>query len=207
MNAAETVVDGEFPGRVRMAVQENALFHFAAAGAHGGDVGALLFGKQGIQRLAVKHKVVDEQQYAHQAEQDAQEGFAEKKHSAEDIAEGGKVKIPVERIRMYLKGLRFHVRTAAFLFQDAGKIFRRRLLTGAARRTPADLPADVGDLLHHVGNAFLRFPALVPDVHPPVPFPRKNVKLISLQIIPEFRKQKKTEPDGTNSCSAADGRI
>ena len=31
----------------------------------------------------------------------------------EDIAEGGKVKISIERIRMYLKGLRFHLRTAA----------------------------------------------------------------------------------------------
>ena len=44
-----------------MSVQENALLQLAAAGTHGGDVGALLPGKQGIQRLAVKHEVVDEQ--------------------------------------------------------------------------------------------------------------------------------------------------
>ena len=79
-----------------MPVEEDTLFDLAAAGMHRGDISALLPGEQGIQRLSVKHKVVDEQQQAQEAEQDAQEGFAEKEYSAEDIAESGKVKIPVE---------------------------------------------------------------------------------------------------------------
>ena len=131
-DASEPVVDGKFPGCVRVPVQENPLADLAGAGTYGRNVGALLFGKQRINGLAVKHKVEDEQQEAQHTKQDAQEGLAEKEQAAEDVAEGGKIEVSVKGIRMLLKGFGFHIRAAAFFLQYPGEILRRGPLACAA---------------------------------------------------------------------------
>ena len=162
-DTSEKIVQRELPGRVGMAVEEDALLYLPGAGADRSDVGPLPRGEQGIQHRPVKDKMENKEQNTQQSEQDAQPGAYKECQAAEDITEGGEIKIAVKGVRMLPEGFHLHVRAAAVLFQQAGKVFRRGLFPGTSRGTPSDLPADMCDLLRDVGNA-------VPGFHPAAPF-------------------------------------
>ena len=84
-DAAEVIVEREFPGGVDVPVQEDPLPDFARAGANRRHVEAFTLREQRVDHLFIKHKLKQKQQQGDHAGGDAQPRLNEEQHRAQAV--------------------------------------------------------------------------------------------------------------------------
>ena len=150
--ASEAVVQRPFPGRVNVAVEEHSAAALARAWPDGGHIRAFAQGKEAVHHLMIQDKLEQHQEKGQNAGENAERREKEERGAAEDVQDSRKIQIAVEAARMLVKGLDADVRAAALFPQDVRHIFRSLPLAFAAGAALFHAAADMGDLLHHVGD-------------------------------------------------------
>ena len=169
-NAAQLVVHRPLPGRVRVTVKENAALHFAGALLHSRYIMAGLFREAAVNQLFVQTKLHKYNEQTHNNQHRRQQWAEEKANNGRQHKGDGKVNPTKERAGVLLKGLHICPLAAAVFLQHLGHVFTGLLLTLRARLALFKIPANVGDLIHHVVRIVVFLIDNVFQIHKNTPF-------------------------------------